>query len=84
MLGETRVAKYGELRSRRWWTSAVVAVALAAGTFVGVAQAQVFGNNPITVSLTASATTVAVNSTVVLTATASAGVCGHWRDGRAK
>jgi hypothetical protein len=74
MQGETRLAKQGELRSRRWWGSAVVAVALAAGAFIGVAQAQVLGNNPITVSLSASATTVAVNSTVVLTATASAGV----------
>ena len=70
MQGETRVGMQGTPRSRGWLGKAIVAVALAAGLLSGVAQAQK-GNSPPSVTLSASTSQIAANTTTVLTAVAT-------------
>jgi uncharacterized protein (DUF1800 family) len=70
MQGETRLTKQATQRSSGWRSGLIVVVALAAGLIAGVTQAQ-RGNNPPTVTLSASATSISTGTTSVLTASAS-------------
>ena len=71
MQGETRVGLAGASRSRGWLASAIVAVALAGGLLPGVGMAQGLLGMPPVVTLSASTTQIAANTTTVLTAVAT-------------
>jgi uncharacterized protein (DUF1800 family) len=67
MRGETSMAKQGAPRFGSWWFGALAALAIAAMGIAGTGHA----NNPPAVALSASATSITLGSSTMLTATAS-------------